>query len=54
MGRNAIHNWEGTLKEYLTSEFQSKSEFSKAKGIKPNQPELYNIYCISLTLTTRI
>jgi Phage terminase, small subunit len=36
MGRNAIHNWEELLKEYLASEYVTKTDFAKAKGINPS------------------
>jgi len=36
MSRNAIYNWEELLKEYLASEYVTKTDFAKAKGINPS------------------
>jgi hypothetical protein len=36
MGRNALHNWEELLKEYLASQYVTKTDFAKAKGINPS------------------
>lgn len=36
MGRQAKYDWEELLKEYLASEYTSKTEFAKAKGINPS------------------
>ena len=35
-GRNAIHNWEELLKEYLASEYVTITDFAKAKGNYPS------------------
>ena len=36
MGRNTKYNWEELLKEYLASEYLTKTDFAKAKGINPS------------------
>jgi phage terminase small subunit len=36
MGRNAKYDWEELLIEYLASEYVTKTDFAKAKGINPS------------------